>query len=150
MAPAVLSSKHEFLTQPENFMNTSIQSITESVKDASDWVQPLQQEIGRVIVGQKYLIDRLLVGLLANGHILLEGVPGLAKTLAMKTLASAIDTKFQRLQFTPDMLPADIVGTLIFNPVAGDFSTKYGPIFTNLVLADEINRAPRESAERPA
>ena len=123
-------------------MNTSIQAITESVQRASTWVQPLQQEIGRVIVGQKYLVDRLLIGLLANGHILLEGVPGLAKTLAMKTLAAGIDTKFQRLQFTPDMLPADIVGTLIFNPVAGDFSTKYGPIFTNLVLADEINRAP--------
>jgi MoxR-like ATPase len=142
MVSVVLSPKHKSSTQPEIFMNTSIQSITESVKDASSWVQPLQQEIGRVIVGQKYLIDRLLVGLLANGHILLEGVPGLAKTLAMKTLAAAIDTKFQRLQFTPDMLPADIVGTLIFNPVAGDFSTKYGPIFTNLVLADEINRAP--------
>ena len=123
-------------------MNTSIQAITESVPPASTGVQPLQQEIGRVIVGQKYLVDRLLIGLLANGHILLEGVPGLAKTLAMKTLAAGIDTKFQRLQFTPDMLPADIVGTLIFNPVAGDFSTKYGPIFTNLVLADEINRAP--------
>jgi len=123
-------------------MNTSIQAITESVQRTSTWVQPLQQEIGRVIVGQKYLVDRLLVGLLANGHILLEGVPGLAKTLAMKTLAAAIDTKFQRMQFTPDMLPADIVGTLIYNPVDGNFSTKYGPIFTNLVLADEINRAP--------
>ncbi len=123
-------------------MNTSIQAITESVQHTSSWVQPLQQEMGRVIIGQKYLIDRLLIGLLANGHILLEGVPGLAKTLAMKTLAAAIQTKFQRLQFTPDMLPADIIGTLIYNPRDGNFSTKHGPIFTNLVLADEINRAP--------
>ncbi|MBI4025042.1 MAG: MoxR family ATPase [Verrucomicrobia bacterium] len=123
-------------------MNTSIQAINESVQRASVWVRPLQQEIGRVIVGQRYLIDRLMVGLIANGHILLEGVPGLAKTLSMKTLAAAIQTKFQRLQFTPDMLPADIVGTLIYNPRDGGFTTKHGPIFTNLVLADEINRAP--------
>ncbi len=123
-------------------MNTNIQAINESVQRASTWVRPLQQEIGRVIVGQKYLVDRLLVGLIANGHLLLEGVPGLAKTLSMKTLAAAIQTKFQRLQFTPDMLPADIVGTLIYNPRDGAFTTKHGPIFTNLVLADEINRAP--------
>ncbi len=123
-------------------MNTSIQAINESVQKSSSWVRPLQNEIGRIIIGQKYMIDRLLVGLIANGHILLEGVPGLAKTLAMKTLAAAIQTKFQRLQFTPDMLPADIVGTLIYNPQEGKFSTKHGPIFTNLVLADEINRAP--------
>lgn len=123
-------------------MNTSIQNINESVQRASSWIKPLQQEIGSVIVGQKYLIDSLLVGLIANGHILLEGVPGLAKTLSMKTLAAAIQTKFQRLQFTPDMLPADIVGTLIYNPREGNFTTKHGPIFTNLVLADEINRAP--------
>jgi len=123
-------------------MSTSVQAINESVQRTSAWVHPLQQEIGRVIVGQKYLIDRLLVGLLANGHILLEGVPGLAKTLSLKTLAAAIQTKFQRLQFTPDMLPADIVGTLIYNPRDGTFSTKHGPIFSNLVLADEINRAP--------
>lgn len=120
----------------------SIQAINESVQRTSTWVRPLQQEIGRVIVGQKYLIDRLLVGLIGNGHILLEGVPGLAKTLSMKTLAAAVQTKFQRLQFTPDMLPADIVGTLIYNPSEGTFTTKHGPIFTNLVLADEINRAP--------
>jgi MoxR-like ATPase len=123
-------------------MNTSIQTINEAVQRSSSWVRPLQQEIGRVIVGQKYLVDRLLVGLIANGHILLEGVPGLAKTLSMKTLASAIGTRFQRLQFTPDMLPADIVGTMIYNAQEGKFSTKHGPIFTNLVLADEINRAP--------
>ena len=123
-------------------MNTNIQSINESVQRASTWVRPLQQELSRVIVGQKYLIDRLIIGLIANGHILLEGVPGLAKTLAVKTLAAAIQARFQRIQFTPDMLPADIVGTLIYNPRDGGFTTKHGPIFTNLMLADEINRSP--------
>jgi MoxR-like ATPase len=98
--------------------------------------------MGRVIVGQEQLVDRLLIGLIANGHLLLEGVPGLAKTLAVKTLAAAMQVKFQRLQFTPDMLPADIVGTMIYNPRDGSFSAKHGPIFANLVLADEINRAP--------
>jgi MoxR-like ATPase len=122
--------------------NASIQAITQNVQAASGWVRPLQQEIGRVIVGQNYLINRLLVGLLANGHLLLEGVPGLAKTLSLRTLAGAIQAKFQRIQFTPDMLPADIVGTLIYNPREGTFDTKHGPIFSNLVLADEINRAP--------
>jgi MoxR-like ATPase len=122
--------------------NASIQAITQNVQAASGWVRPLQQEIGRVIVGQNYLINRLLVGLLANGHLLLEGVPGLAKTLSLRTLAGAIQAKFQRIQFTPDMLPADIVGTLIYNPREGSFDTKHGPIFSNLVLADEINRAP--------
>ena len=95
-----------------------------------------------MIIGQKYLVDRLLVGLIANGHILLEGVPGLAKTLSLKTLAGAINAKFQRIQFTPDMLPADIVGTLVYNPREGTFTQKRGPVFANLVLADEINRAP--------
>jgi MoxR-like ATPase len=95
-----------------------------------------------VIVGQKYLVDRLLIGLLSNGHVLLEGVPGLAKTLAVKTLASCVHTKFQRLQFTPDLLPADIIGTMIYNPRDGEFRPKLGPIFSNLILADEINRAP--------
>ena len=108
----------------------------------SAWVGPLQQEMARVIVGQKHLLDRLLVALLTNGHVLLEGVPGLAKTLALKTLASAVDVRFKRLQFTPDMLPADIVGTMIYNPQDGAFRTKHGPIFSNLILADEINRAP--------
>jgi MoxR-like ATPase len=122
--------------------NASIQAITQSVQANSHWVRPLQDEIGRVIVGQNYLINRLLVGLLANGHLLLEGVPGLAKTLSLRTLAGAIQAKFQRIQFTPDMLPADIVGTLIYNPREGTFDTKHGPIFSNLVLADEINRAP--------
>ena len=108
----------------------------------STWVEPLRQQMASVIVGQEELIDRLIVGLISNGHILLEGVPGLAKTLALKTLASAIGLHFQRLQFTPDMLPADIVGTMIYNPRDGSFSTKHGPVFSNLILADEINRAP--------
>src|SRR5476649_1980794 len=122
--------------------NAGIQAITEAVQRTSGWVRPLQQEMGRVIVGQTQLVNRLLVGLLANGHILLEGVPGLAKTLSLRMLAGAIQAKFQRIQFTPDMLPADIVGTLIYNPREGTFETKHGPIFCNLVLADEINRAP--------
>lgn len=109
---------------------------------ASAWMAPLQQEMGRVIVGQKHLLDRLLIALLTNGHVLLEGVPGLAKTLALKTLAGCIAVQFKRLQFTPDMLPADIVGTMIYSPQDGAFRTKHGPIFSNLVLADEINRAP--------
>src|ERR1700692_1257563 len=114
----------------------------ETVLENSTWVAPLQAEIARVIVGQKHLLDRLLVALLTNGHVLLEGVPGLAKTLALKTLASGIAVRFKRLQFTPDMLPADIVGTMIYNPQDGAFRTKHGPIFSNLILADEINRAP--------
>ncbi len=127
---------------PSAGQNASIQAITQNVQATSGWVRPLQQEIGRVIVGQNYLVNRLLIGLLANGHLLLEGVPGLAKTLSLRTLAGAIQAKFQRIQFTPDMLPADIVGTLIYNPREGTFDTKHGPIFSNLVLADEINRAP--------
>jgi MoxR-like ATPase len=122
--------------------NVGIQAINESVAQASAWVRPLQHEIGRVIVGQQNLIDRLLIGLVGNGHLLLEGVPGLAKTLSLKTLAAAAQVKFRRLQFTPDMLPADIVGTMIYNPRDGSFHTKHGPVFSNLILADEINRAP--------
>jgi MoxR-like ATPase len=122
--------------------NVGIQQINNNVRTTSAWVQPLRQQMARVIVGQGELIDRLLVGLISNGHILLEGAPGLAKTLALKTLASAIGLHFQCLQFTPDMLPADIVGTLIYNPRDGSFSTKHGPVFSNLILADEINRAP--------
>jgi MoxR-like ATPase len=120
----------------------SIQSITESVQRAATWVEPLRREIGYTIVGQHALVDRLLVALVAGGHVLLEGVPGLAKTLSLKTLAAATQVRFQRLQFTPDMLPADIVGTLIYQPNDGRFVTRKGPIFANLVLADEINRAP--------
>jgi len=122
--------------------NERIQAINEAVRTTSTWVAPLRQEISRVLVGQKNLVDRLLVGLVTNGHILLEGVPGLAKTLSLKTLAAATQLKFHRLQFTPDMLPADIIGTMIYNPRDGSFHTKHGPIFSNFILADEINRAP--------
>jgi MoxR-like ATPase len=119
-----------------------LRAARETVLDNSTWIGPLQMEMARVIVGQKHLLDRLLVALLTNGHVLLEGVPGLAKTLALKTLAAGIAVRFKRLQFTPDMLPADIVGTMIYNPQDGAFRTKHGPIFSNLILADEINRAP--------
>lgn len=112
------------------------------VKASSEWTTLLRREMGKVLVGQKYLVDGLLTGLLANGHVLLEGVPGLAKTLAVKTMASAMDCKFSRIQFTPDLLPADIVGTLIYNQQKGEFLTQKGPVFANVVLADEINRAP--------
>jgi MoxR-like ATPase len=114
----------------------------EALQAATAWIPTLRAEIGRVIVGQRYLVDRLLVGILANGHVLLEGVPGLAKTLSIRTLASAIDADFKRIQFTPDLLPADIIGTLIYSPKESTFYTRKGPIFANLVLADEINRAP--------
>jgi len=118
------------------------QELTEQIRLASQWVAPLQYEIGKVVVGQKALVEGLLIGLLTNGHILLEGVPGLAKTLTVKTLSQAIHTGFQRIQFTPDLLPADLIGTLIYNPRTGEFTTKQGPLFSNLILADEINRAP--------
>lgn len=120
----------------------STQEITQQVQELGQWISPLREQVSHVVVGQKYLVDRLLLGLLANGHILLEGVPGLAKTLTVKTMAAAIQTGFQRLQFTPDLLPADLIGTLIYNPRSGEFTTKLGPIFSNLILADEINRAP--------
>ncbi len=123
-------------------MAGGITAINEKVKKESSFVEVLKMEIDKVIVGQKYLIERLLVGLLANGHILIEGVPGLAKTLSVRVLAQAINTKFQRLQFTPDLLPADLIGTLVYNPKDGTFVTKKGPIFANIILADEINRAP--------
>ena len=114
----------------------------EALETAIAWIPTLRQEIARVIVGQRYLVDRLLVGLLANGHVLLEGVPGLAKTLSIRTLATATDADFKRIQFTPDLLPADVIGTLIYSPKDSIFHTRKGPIFANLVLADEINRAP--------
>ncbi len=123
-------------------MDQSIKVIHEKVTQASVFVQALKQEIGRVIVGQDYLVERMLIGLLADGHVLLEGVPGLAKTLAVRTLARAVETHFQRIQFTPDLLPADLIGTQIYNPRDNQFTVKKGPIFTNLLLADEINRAP--------
>jgi MoxR-like ATPase len=123
-------------------MNNGISAINEEVQRASAFVQPLFNEMNKIIIGQKYLLDRLVIGLLANGHVLLEGVPGLAKTLSIKSLAACLSVKFSRLQFTPDMLPADVVGTQIYNPQSGGFTTRKGPIFANLVLADEINRAP--------
>jgi MoxR-like ATPase len=123
-------------------INGDIAAINEKVKKESIFIQSLTNEIEKVIVGQRYLIDRLLTGLLSNGHMLVEGVPGLAKTLAIKTLAQAIRAKFQRIQFTPDLLPADLIGTLVFNPKEGTFTTKKGPIFANIILADEINRSP--------
>ncbi|TCL63775.1 MoxR-like ATPase [Hydrogenispora ethanolica] len=116
--------------------------VTEAVKSQSEFVPKLKEQIRKVLVGQEKLIDGLLIGLLANGHVLLEGVPGLAKTLSVKALAAAIQADFQRIQFTPDLLPADLVGTLIYNPQSGQFSTKRGPVFANIILADEINRAP--------
>jgi len=112
------------------------------IRDASHWIQPLRSEIGRYLIGQNDLVDRLLISLLVKGHILLEGVPGLAKTLALKTLASLVNAKFHRIQFTPDMLPADIVGTEIYDPREARFRVKHGPVFANFILADEINRAP--------
>lgn len=123
-------------------MDSGISVINEQVKQTSGFVETLRTEMAKVIVGQEILIDRLILGLLANGHILLEGVPGLAKTMAVQTLARAIHIHFQRVQFTPDLLPADLIGTLVYNPKEGNFQTKKGPVFANIILADEINRAP--------
>ena len=123
-------------------MAVDIKAITERVREQSWFVKSITDEIGKVIVGQKYMIDRLIIGLLADGHVLVEGVPGLAKTTAVRCLADAIKLKFQRIQFTPDLLPADLVGTLIYNPKTAEFTTRKGPIFANIILADEINRAP--------
>lgn len=123
-------------------MEQQITEIQEFIKEKSAFVNRLTSEISQVIVGQKYLVDRLLIGLLADGHILIEGVPGLAKTLSVKTLSDAIQTGFQRIQFTPDLLPGDLVGTLIYSAKDGQFTVRKGPIFSNLILADEINRAP--------
>lgn len=123
-------------------MSTGIAAINEEVQRAAAFVRPLFLELNKVIVGQRYLVERLVIGLLANGHVLLEGVPGLAKTLSVKSLAAALDVRFSRLQFTPDMLPADVIGTQVYLPQTGAFTTRQGPIFANLVLADEINRAP--------
>ncbi len=123
-------------------MNVDIQALNEKIKKESVFVDKITDEVAKVIVGQKYMVERLLIGLLCNGHIHLEGVPGLAKTLAVKTLSSTIQTNFQRIQFTPDLLPADLIGTLIYDQKTGSFSTKKGPIFSNLILADEINRSP--------
>lgn len=123
-------------------MQLDVNQIKEKVQQQSEKIRQLRSEIGRVIVGQEEMVTRLLVGLLTGGHILLEGVPGLAKTTAVKTLAEALTTRFQRIQFTPDLLPADLVGTMIYLPSEGKFQTRKGPIFAHFVLADEINRAP--------
>jgi len=126
----------------ENNISVDIKAINEKIETESAFVDLLMMEMNKVIVGQKHMVERLLIGLLGNGHILLEGVPGLAKTLAINTLSKAVHGKFSRLQFTPDLLPADVVGTMIYNIKENDFSIKKGPIFANFVLADEINRAP--------
>lgn len=131
---------HKVTEDPMN--QAEIQAINEKVKRESAFVEKLRSEIAKVIVGQDYIIERLLVGLLADGHILLEGVPGLAKTLSISTLARAISATFHRIQFTPDLLPADLIGTQIYHPKDGTFSVRKGPLFANIILADEINRAP--------
>jgi len=118
------------------------QELSESITETCQWVALVKEEMGKVLVGQADLVDRLIVGLLCKGHILLEGVPGLAKTLAIKALSGCLHTDFARIQFTPDLLPSDLVGTMIYNPQEGSFSAKLGPIFSNIILADEINRAP--------
>ena len=123
-------------------MHNDVRAISELVERESNFVDRIQHEVRKVIVGQSEMVDRILVGLLTGGHVLLEGVPGLAKTLTVQTICDAISAKFQRIQFTPDLLPADLVGTVIYNQHTGNFSAKKGPIFANLVLADEINRAP--------
>jgi len=130
------------LRQPPGAPPPQLEAVERAVHEHGQWIDAVRQETAQVIVGQTALIDRLLVALLAGGHVLLEGVPGLAKTLSLKTLTRTISGTFQRIQFTPDMLPADVVGTLIYNPQRGTFETKKGPVFANLILADEINRAP--------
>lgn len=119
-----------------------MQALGEKIEETSAFIDDINKELDKVIVGQRYMIDRLLIGLLADGHVLLEGVPGLAKTLTVSSLAKVINTKFQRLQFTPDLLPADLIGTLIYNQKEAEFTVKKGPIFANIILADEINRSP--------
>lgn len=123
-------------------MHTDIQQIQSRVEEESSFVERIIEQMKKVIVGQNYLVEKLLIGILADGHILIEGVPGLAKTLSVSTLAQTIQAKFQRIQFTPDLLPADLIGTMIYNPQTAKFSVKKGPVFSNIILADEINRAP--------
>ncbi|MCS6988853.1 MAG: MoxR family ATPase [Chloroherpetonaceae bacterium] len=120
----------------------NIEELNARIRIESAFVEKIREEISKVVVGQRYVIDRLLIGLLTNGHILLEGVPGLAKTLTVSSLAKALNLKFQRIQFTPDLLPADLIGTMIYNQKTMEFTTKKGPIFANIILADEINRSP--------
>ena len=126
-------------------MDKTIRELHEKIQKESVFVQDLKSEIHKIIIGQDYVINRILIGLLGNGHILIEGVPGLAKTLIIKTISKCIQTKFQRIQFTPDLLPADIIGTLVYNPQTTQFVVKKGPIFANIILADEINRAPAKT-----
>jgi MoxR-like ATPase len=123
-------------------MSVDIQAINEKIMKESAFIDKINEEVRKIIVGQTYMVERLMIGLLCNGHILLEGVPGLAKTLTVNTLSSVIQTRFQRIQFTPDLLPADLLGTLIYNQKTGEFTVRKGPIFSNLILADEINRSP--------
>lgn len=123
-------------------MTQSIKELNQQIQREATFVQEIVKEVRRTIVGQDYLINRLLIALLSNGHVLIEGVPGLAKTLTVRTLSATLSTEFQRIQFTPDLLPADLIGTQIYNPKTGDFTPRLGPLFSNIVLADEINRAP--------
>lgn len=136
----------EHINSPEQITvestSTDIQLLNEKIKTESAFIEILTQEIGKVIVGQEHMVERLLIGLLSNGHVLLEGVPGLAKTLAINTLSKAVNVEFSRIQFTPDLLPADLIGTMIYNQKKEGFTIKKGPIFSNFILADEINRAP--------
>ncbi|MDZ7691195.1 MAG: MoxR family ATPase [Balneolaceae bacterium] len=122
--------------------SVDMQALGEKIEESSTFIEKIHSELKKVIVGQQYMIDRLLIGLLADGHVLLEGVPGLAKTLTVSSLSQVISTKFQRIQFTPDLLPADLIGTLIYNQKEAEFTVKKGPIFANIILADEINRSP--------
>src|SRR3954467_2365533 len=123
-------------------MAIDIRALTERVNQESAFVEILTTEVGKVIVGQKYVLERVLIGLLCNGHVLLEGVPGLAKTLTVRTFSDALSAQFMRIQFTPDLLPADLIGTVIYNQQTSSFAVRKGPIFANIILADEINRAP--------
>src|SRR5215510_7048127 len=123
-------------------MHTDIRALTDQVVQESSFVETLIHEAGKVIVGQRQMLERVLIGLLCNGHVLLEGVPGLAKTLTVRTLADSINLQFMRIQFTPDLLPADLVGTMIYNQPTASFTVRKGPVFANVILADEINRAP--------
>lgn len=127
---------------PTTPASVDMEALSEKIEKASAFIDEIYSELDKVIVGQRYMIDRLLIGLLADGHVLLEGVPGLAKTLTVSSMAKVISTKFQRLQFTPDLLPADLIGTLIYNQKEAEFTVKKGPIFANIILADEINRSP--------
>ncbi len=136
---AVLENRILHLNMSQYF---DLQALNEKIHQESAFVEQLKSETAKVIVGQEQMLEKLLIGLLTRGHILLEGMPGLAKTLAIKTLAQAVDARFSRIQFTPDLLPADVVGTMVYNPAKSEFTVRKGPVFANFVLADEINRAP--------